>query len=292
MRNIKRVAIAAAACGLLAGVTFTAFTVMSGTANAGVAGSCPGAGTPISCTITDLVIPQPQSIELHALVSPAGHTVSFTWTAVCSLNAKNVTTSGGTSSTNTGVWDTVTLGMSSPDSCLLTATASLPGTSSTSAAPVPTLELDADYAPQPGTGSSPSPSATPTPVGITGLISGFAGKCVDDAGNSSALRAKVEIWTCNRGDKAQPWKYASGELMHNGLCLNAKGSGGNRSKIILWTCERSPNETWIYELNHTYKLKAHGWTLCLDDPGNSAKNGTQLIVYTCHNTPNQHWSLP
>jgi hypothetical protein len=290
MLSIKRIAIATAVSGLLAGGTFTAFTVMSGTANAGVAGSCAGAGTPISCTITDLVIPTPQTIELHALVSPNGHTVSFAWTAVCSLNGKNVTTTGSKPSSNTGVWEPVTVGMANPDACLVTATASLPGTSSTSAAPVPTLTLDVDYNPQPSSGSSPSPSATP--IGITGLISGFAGKCVDDAGNSSALRAKVQIWTCNHSDKAQPWTYASGELIHNGLCLNAKGNGGNRSKIILWTCERSPNETWVYQPNHTYKLKAHGWTLCLDDPGKATKNGTQLIVYTCQNSPNQHWSLP
>ena len=39
-------------------------------------------------------------------------------------------------------------------------------------------------------------------------------------------------------------------------------------------------------------LRAHGNTLCLDDPGYSTKNGTQLIVYTCNNGSNQHWSLP
>jgi Ricin-type beta-trefoil lectin domain-like len=39
-------------------------------------------------------------------------------------------------------------------------------------------------------------------------------------------------------------------------------------------------------------LKAHGGTLCLDDPAYSARNGTQLIVYTCKNGANQHWSLP
>lgn len=292
MRSIRRTAVAIAASGLLAAGTFTALTVMAGPANAGVAGSCTGAGTPISCTITGLAVASPTTIEVNATSSPSNLTVDVKWSVDCTLGGQDQTKSGGAVA-NTPAWTTLVLGFTNPDSCAVTATATLSGSSSTAAKP-PSLTLNIDYNPQPGSGSSPSPSSSPssTPTGITGLISGLGGKCVDDAGNSSALRAKVQIWTCKSSDKSQPWKYASGELMHNGLCLNAKGNAVSRSKIILWTCSRSANETWVYQLNHTYELKAHNWTLCLDDPGNSTRNGTQLIVYTCHNSSNQHWSLP
>jgi len=76
--------------------------------------------------------------------------------------------------------------------------------------------------------------------------------CADDSGNSSALRAKTVAWKCNGSDAAQAWSFSGGE----------------------------------------YVLKAHGGTLCLDDPAYSTRNGTQLIVYACNNGANQHWSLP
>lgn len=43
---------------------------------------------------------------------------------------------------------------------------------------------------------------------------------LDDAGNSSALRAKIQIWTCNSHDQAQGWSFSGGELIHNGRCAN------------------------------------------------------------------------
>ena len=50
-----------------------------------------------------------------------------------------------------------------------------------------------------------------------------SGKCVDDAGNSSANRAKIQIWSCNSFDKAQLWTYSNGELVHNGMCAERPG---------------------------------------------------------------------
>jgi len=220
--------------------------------------------------------------------------VAISWTAACTLNGQNTTTSGGGDDTTTA-WEAVSMGLTNPESCVVTATATLPGTDS-AATNAPSLTLNVDDNPQ-GGGASPSASPSPSassvpPTGITGSISGFKGKCVDDRANSSSLRAVVQIWTCKRGDKAQVWKYASGELMHNGLCLNVKGNSGSGGKLILWSCTRSSNEQWLYQLNHTYELLAHNFTLCLDDPGASTRNGTQLMVFSCHNSANQHWSLP
>ena len=76
------------------------------------------------------------------------------------------------------------------------------------------------------------------------------------------------------------------------MCMNDKAGGGSGSPVILYTCNGGTNEVWSHNSHAEYVLKAHGGTLCLDDPAYSTKNGTQLIVYTCNNGANQHWSLP
>ena len=123
-------------------------------------------------------------------------------------------------------------------------------------------------------------------------VKGYDGKCVDDNGNSSANRAKIQIWGCSGSDQAENWKYSSSELVHNGKCLNDKGNGGSGSKVILYSCNGGSNEKWSQLSNGELKLAAHGGTLCLDDPRSSKTNGTQLIVYTCKDSANQKWSLP
>jgi hypothetical protein len=130
-----------------------------------------------------------------------------------------------------------------------------------------------------------SQSAAP----VSHEIKGYAGKCVDDNGNSSALRAKVQIWNCTNG-AAQQWSFSHGELRHGSLCLNDKANGGKGSPVILWTCNGSSGETWSHNSAGEYVLKANG--LCLDDPAYSTRNGTQLVVYTCKKDANQRWSLP
>jgi len=89
---------------------------------------------------------------------------------------------------------------SNPASCTVTAT----GTLSTNSG---TMLVALKYDPA---SASPSPSPSPTtPSGPVRVYRGFGGKCVDDAGNSSALRAKVVIWTCNSHDAAQKWTASS-----------------------------------------------------------------------------------
>lgn len=292
MRRFMRLAVATAASGLLAAGTFTALTVTAPPAKAGVAGSCHGTGTPIACTVTGLVINSPQSVELNATSAPGQKPVQLQWTAVCLQNGQSATTSGGGDDT-TPAWELVQLGFSNPDSCTVTAAATLPGTSSTSSgAPNLTLNVDDNAkSPSPSASASASSSA-PAPNRHYTTVRGFAGKCVDDAGNSSSLRAKIQIWSCNSADAAQGITYSRGELKHNNLCLNAKGNGQSGSKVILWTCNGSANELWIHKADGEYVEKANGGRLCLDDPRYSTKNGTQLMVFACHNSSNQHWSLP
>ena len=144
------------------------------------------------------------------------------------------------------------------------------------------------YAPPP---AHPSPTPSPTaPNGPVHLYKGFGGKCLDDAGNSSAIRAKVIIWSCNSHDRAQGWTYSGGRLVHNGLCLNDQRFGGNGSKVILYTCNGGANEIWTHHANGEFVMKANGGKYCLDDPASSTRNGTQLIVWTCKDSANQRWT--
>jgi hypothetical protein len=117
--------------------------------------------------------------------------------------------------------------------------------------------------------------------------------CMDDAGNSSADWNKIQIWTCyDPADQAQYWTYSGGELIHNGMCANDSGWGGDHSKVILWTCNGAGNELWTHDSDGEYVMVGNGSRYCIDDPGYSTRLGTALIVWTCHDGTNQQWSQP
>ncbi len=161
---------------------------------------------------------------------------------------------------------TITHPYSNPDSCIVAASAELSGSGTISV--------------------SLSSSAAPAPASHG--IKGYGGKCADDNGNSSARRAKVQIWSCVN-DASQQWSFTGGELKHGSLCMNDQGNAGNGGHVILWSCNGASNEVWKHTSSGEYVLQSNG--LCLDDPAYSTRNGTQLDVYRCHNGSNQHWSL-
>ncbi len=135
-----------------------------------------------------------------------------------------------------------------------------------------------------------APAPPPAPAGH--LVRGYDGRCLDDLGNSSANRAEVVIWKCNSSDKAQLWTYSSGELVHDGKCLNDTAWGGSWTKQILYSCNHALNELWTHLGNGEYVLNAKGYRLCLDDPAFATRNGTRVIVYACKDSANQRWQKP
>jgi hypothetical protein len=289
MRSMKRMAIATAAFGVVVAGTVTGLALTGGVAKAGQITSCAGSGSPVSCTVTDVAISQPTSVELNAEASASGLAVELKWTTSCVLNGTTTNNSGDDNLT-TPAWDVLNLNVTDPDTCSVTATATLTGTTSSSTGPTLTLNVDAN---QPSASPTPSSSTSSSPVTTTVHQSrGFASKCIDDSGNSKSERAKVQIWTCSKTDQAQNWSYSGSELHHGSLCLNAKGNGAQGSKLILWPCTGAANEIFIHHTNGEWVEKANGSKYCIDDPGYSTKNGTQLIVYTCHNSLNQHWTMP
>jgi Ricin-type beta-trefoil lectin domain len=273
MNSSCRAAIYAALTGLLAAGTITMGVTA---ASANTAGFCSAASTSTvkaTCTVTEQISTPADITVTITMESGAQQNASVAWTATCDTEK----TSGGSASM-TPLTEDVTMASSNPASCTVAATGTL-GTNSG------TMLVALKY--DPATTSSPTP---PPPSGPVRLYKGIGGKCVDDAGNSSANGAKVVIWTCNSHDKAQGWTYSGGKLIHNGKCLNDQRSGGNGSKVILYTCNGGANEIWTHHTNGEFVLKANGGKYCLDDPASSKHNGTQLIVWTCKNSANQHWN--
>ena len=294
MRSMKQAVVAIAAGGLLAaGGTVAGIVLTQGSARAdGVSLCLASTSTGSMCQLDDQTVPDPSQIYMQ-LTSPSGTkglngTVS--WTVSCPSTA-TATTGSQLADVPSFVYIAQGVNISSSQSC--TVTVSLFVTNFSSSAQNVSMELDYDEGT--GTGSGATPTSTPTVSvpsgGVSGKINGYDGKCVDDSGNSSKNRATVDSWSCN-GGKAQVWRYAGGELIHNGLCLNDKGNAGNGGKLILYTCTSSDDELWVHQMNNTYELKAHNWSLCLTIPGGSKKNGVQLQADTCHNSADQHWVVP
>ena len=280
MQRSCRAIVRAALTGLLAAGAITAGMTAASANTAGFCSSSSTSTAKATCTVTES-ISSPASISIKVTVANAASQDATTaWIATCKLGSVTGTTSGG-STAMTPVTEPLTLPFSTADSCTVKAT----GTLSTNAG-----SMLVALAYTPAVGASPSPTSSPPPAGPVRIYKGFGGKCVDDARNSSAIRAKVIIWSCNSRDRAQGWTYSGGELVHNGMCANDQRSGGNGSKVILYSCNGAANEIWTHLASGEFVLKANGGRYCLDDPASSTRNGTQLIVWTCKDSANQRWS--
>jgi len=253
-------------------------------ASANSVGSCSGTSTSTakgSCSVIKTISNPATVLYSVSMTSGANQDVSINWIASCTLGGDTENNFGGSAAMTPTAGYLVLPFATAPDSCDIKVSATLSTNSGS-------MRVAVTYAPAPSA-SSPTAASTNAPAGSARLYRGFGGKCADDAGNSSANRAKVVIWTCNSHDRAQQWTYSGGKLIHNGLCLNDQRSGGNGSKVILYTCNGGANESWTHKANGEFVMKANGGKYCLDDPGSSMRNGTQLIVWTCKNATNQHW---
>jgi hypothetical protein len=309
MRGIRGLAVCTALGGLLAA---GAVSVNMAVAHADTTvTSCLGAGdspTPYECTLTGTVSdPATVTIGVTDTTASAYEKVTVNWKVDCTDNTNGTLgTAGAPAASATPVTLGLTLPANNADSqCAVSATVDLSppydtktytgcvsSTATPTATPAPVLcatEFQATLSYT--SAASPSPSSTSSSAPVD-PVKGYDGKCLDDKGNSSSNRAEVVIWGCSGSDQAESWKYSNGEFVHNGMCLNDKGSGGNGSKVILYSCNGGSNEKWSELANGELKLQAHNGAYCLDDPRSSKTNGTQLIVYACHDSANQKWSLP
>ena len=299
MRKSRRLVAALAASALVAAGGVAAGLV----ANASVLTTCDSStAVPHVCQIDTQAIKGPTAITLVVTLKSGDgkgdQYVTVRWQGDCTQGGNETAISVPPNTfrpigTAAAVSVNVALPYANPDYCYISATAELFALVS-STGPIYTtnttgsFQLALDYTPA----ASPTPSSSSSSPPSVPLIRGYAGKCLDDKGNSSANRTAVILWTCNSADSAQGWKFTNGELQHNGKCANDQGNGGSGTRVILWSCHGSPNEKWSHTSSDgefVLSSTAHG-LLCLSDPGYSKANRTQLIVSACHNTANQHWT--
>jgi len=326
MRKWKLAAAATVASGVLAAGMFAAFTL---TAKAGTVAGTGCEVTPttdqttaLTCTATDTAadgtaIAYPISVSYTAYTSTstdsdldANLPVEFKWDSTCTepsgaqVSVPATSTTGTASTTDSPPVLTLDANNSSdtstsmnaidPTTCDVTVVVTVTGSTAATE-----LDVSVSVNQSAAASTSPTPSAstssassTSTTKTYTNQVHGFDGTCLDDKGNSSGKRAEVIIWGCNDTDQAQGWTYSGSELKIHGMCLNAKGNGKTGSKLILWSCTGSGNEIFSHNSHDEFVEKANGWSLCIDDPGYSTKNGTQPFMYKCNNGANQHWSKP
>jgi hypothetical protein len=279
MRGIRRLVVCTAVSGLLAAGAVSASLQVAHADS--IAATCGGNGSNGYICNLDTVVPAASAISVTVDSGSASEQVSVNWTVTCTDSSGSQNELGATDNATAPLTVPLTpLPSAAADGqCNVNAGISLPAHDIT-----PKVDYTGTLTYTPA-GSTPSSSAVHP-------IQSFVGKCVDDKGNSSANRAAIVIWSCSRSDQAENWKFSNGEFVHNGMCLNAKGSGGSGSKVILYSCNGGSNEKWSELANGELKLQSHGGTLCLDDPRSSTSNGTQLIVYTCQDSSNQKWKLP
>ena len=269
MKRLSRLAAAVALTGLLTAGAVTASTIAA-SASTGF-GSCSAQGDYATCDASGTAT-SPITITVSVTSSP-DQSVFVSWTDTCS-QGNGAGGSSGSFAATTPVSRTISHPYYQPDSCIVAAGAQLQSGGNS-------VHVSLSYS-----------QSAPAPAPAVHDVRGYAGMCADDSGDRSALRTGIVAWKCNSSDAAQVWSFSGGELKHGSLCMNDKASGGSGSPIVLYTCNRGTNELWSHNMHDEYVLKAHGSTLCLDDPAYSTRNGTQLIVFTCKNGANQHWSLP
>jgi hypothetical protein len=123
--------------------------------------------------------------------------------------------------------------------------------------------------------------------------------CIDDAGDSSASGAPVELSTC-LNELEQSWSIEANDTIRlNGLCLDTAGATATGSPVGLVTCAKaSTTQQWTQgpgnTVENTGASSADNVPVCLTDPGASTTNGTQLQIQDCAatTTTSQVWPLP
>jgi AcrR family transcriptional regulator len=263
MKQLRSTGARAALVGLLAAGTVAAGAVTA-SASTGFA-SCSAQGDYATC-VAGGTAQHPVTITVSVTASP-DQEVLVAWDAVCAQGS-GAGSSSGSFTAQTPVSRVISHPYQQPDSCTVAADAQLQNG---------------------GYSISVSLSSSQSAPVASDQITGYAGKCVDDNGNSSAPRSKVQLWTCS-GSAAQQWSFSGGELRHAGMCMTEKGTRGSGSAVILWPCTGARNQIWSHNAAGEYTLKANG--LCLDDPSYSTRNGTQLDIYRCTGKSNQRWTLP
>lgn len=128
---------------------------------------------------------------------------------------------------------------------------------------------------------------TTTTTGATELVSGVASKCLDDSGDLTTDKNKIQLYTCN-GSAAQKWTYKNGNFVGpGGKCLDIQSDNQVKSTPVqLYTCNGGDAQKWTISGKQIKSSQG----LCLDVRSSGDANGTQIQVYTCNGTAAQDWT--
>ncbi|NJL27559.1 MAG: hypothetical protein HC897_06500 [Thermoanaerobaculia bacterium] len=121
-------------------------------------------------------------------------------------------------------------------------------------------------------------------------IVGFATKCLDVRGGSTAEGADVILFRCHGGANQRwdlPVRGFSGEIVGvGGQCLDIRGTVRDRARVEMRSCDGGPTQQWRFGQDGRI-VGAEG--LCLDVLENNSNDGARIVVFECHGTANQRW---
>ncbi|MEV7215568.1 ricin-type beta-trefoil lectin domain protein [Kitasatospora cineracea] len=131
----------------------------------------------------------------------------------------------------------------------------------------------------------------------SGPVTGPGGKCLDDAGASTANGNPVQLYDCN-GTAAQTWTAGADRALRVfGKCLTVPGSStAPGTKVVLYDCDTRyapvvlPPQEWVAGPNGS--IVNLGSMLCLDSTNGSTANGNPIQIWPCNGTASQTWNLP
>ncbi|MFI5589544.1 PQQ-dependent sugar dehydrogenase [Amycolatopsis sp. NPDC051758] len=132
----------------------------------------------------------------------------------------------------------------------------------------------------------------PTATAATGstVVGVASGRCLDVVGNSTAAKARVNIYDCI-GQANQAWTFTpAGELrVYDGaMCLDVAGaSTTSPADAQIYPCTGGGNQKWRITADGSIVGVQSG--LCLDVTGAGTGNSTLVGLYTCTGAGNQKW---
>ncbi|WP_327064721.1 GDSL-type esterase/lipase family protein [Kitasatospora sp. NBC_01302] len=137
--------------------------------------------------------------------------------------------------------------------------------------------------------ASPAQAVTTTATGH--IASASAGKCLEDAGGSTANGTAVVLDDC-AGSAAQNVQIQDdGTVLVNGECLAAAGGGTtDGTALVVAACDGSTGQQWEQD---GAELRNPASGRCLDDPNAATADGTAQVLWDCNATGTaEKWAFP
>ncbi|GIH13083.1 ricin-type beta-trefoil lectin domain protein [Rugosimonospora africana] len=138
--------------------------------------------------------------------------------------------------------------------------------------------------------SIPREDQTPVePDGVTGQITGAAGRCVDVV-PSGPNAGTVQLYGCS-GAEEQAWTLRDdGTIRVLGGCLAVSGGSAQDGALAqVRDCDGSESQQWATDSGRLVNVNAGR---CLDAVNGQVADGTPLQIWACSYGDNQQWSLP